>query len=77
MLVIGQIENMVYCFPSLPPPSAPVGKAIYKMLVIQTFRADRLLAMASIFVATVFGEKFQHDAEQELDLGHIISTEVR
>ena len=47
------------------------------MLVVQTFRADRLLAMASIFVATVLGESFQHDAEQELDLANIVNTEVR
>ena len=47
------------------------------MLVIQTFRADRLLAMASMFVSTVLGESFQQAAEQELDLGNIVTTEVR
>ena len=46
------------------------------MLVIQTFRADRLLAVASQFVVSVFGDVFQHDAGQELDLGKIVSTEV-
>ena len=58
---------------SLP---ASVGKALYGILVIQAFRADRLLAMASIFVATVLGETFLHAADQELDLGHIVTTEV-
>ncbi len=53
-----------------------MGKALYKMLVIQTFRADRLLAMSSMFVSTVLGESFQQAAEQELDLGHIVTTEV-
>ena len=46
------------------------------MLVVQTFRADRLLAMASIFVATVLGDSFQQEAEQELDLANIVATEV-
>lgn len=54
-----------------------MGKALYKMLVIQAFRADRLLAMASMFVSTVLGESFQHAAEQELDLANIVNTEVR
>ena len=46
------------------------------MLVIQTFRADRLLAMASVFVATVMGETFQHYADHEIDLSAIVSKEV-
>jgi hypothetical protein len=46
------------------------------MLVIQTFRADRLLAMSAVFVASVFGEVFQQSAEQELDLGEVVATEV-
>ncbi len=56
---------------------ARIGKALYQMLVIQTFRADRLLAIASLFVATVMGEVFMHHAEQELDLGMIVTNEVR
>ena len=64
--------------PYLPPPpsTARVGKALFQMLVIQAFRADRLMAMASIFVSTVMGEAFMHDAEQELDLASIVSNEV-
>ena len=58
-------------------PAARVGQALYKMLVIQAFRADRLLAVASQFVVAVFGEVFQHQAEAELDLGNVVSTEVR
>ena len=56
--------------------TALVGKVLYKLLVIQTFRADRLLAMASIFVATVMGESFQHYADHEIDLATIVSKEV-
>ena len=53
-----------------------MGKVLYKLLAIQTFRADRLLAMASIFVATVMGESFQHYADHEIDLATIVSKEV-
>lgn len=56
--------------------AAPIGKALYKLLVIQAFRADRLIAMASIFVATVLGETFTHSAEQELNLAKIVTNEV-
>ena len=49
---------------------------MYKLLVIQAFRADRLIAMASIFVATVLGETFTHSAEQELNLAKIVTNEV-
>ena len=47
------------------------------MLLVQAFRADRLLAMAGRFVATVMGESFRHSAEQELDLGSVVMKEVR
>jgi dynein heavy chain 1 len=57
--------------------AAPIGKALYKLLVIQAFRADRLMAMASIFVATVLGETFVHSAEQELNLAEIVANEVQ
>ena len=57
-------------------PLAPVGKALYKLLTIQAFRADRLIAMASNFVATVLGETFTHDADQELNLAEIVTNEV-
>ena len=66
------ITDIVYRFLS----TAPIGKALYKLLVIQAFRADRLIAMASIFVATVLGETFVHSAEQELNLAEIITNEV-
>ena len=56
--------------------AGPIGKALYKLLVIQAFRADRLIAMASIFVATVLGEAFTHSAEQELNLAEIVTNEV-
>jgi len=54
-----------------------VGKALYKMLVIQAFRMDRLLATTHIFVATVLGESFLQEAEQELNLTSVVQKEVR
>ena len=55
----------------------PVGRVLYQMLVVQAFRADRLLAMAAGFVATVMGESFMECAEQELQLATIVSKEVQ
>ena len=58
------------------PLTGAIGKVLYQMLVVQAFRADRLLAMAGRFVATVMGESFRHSAEQELDLATIVLKEV-
>ena len=62
----------------LPPPPlcpGPVGKALHQLLVIQAFRPDRLLAMASIFVTVAMGEAFQQQANH-LDLAVIVENEV-
>lgn len=56
--------------------SAAIGKCMYELLVVQAFRPDRLLAMAGKYVAMVMGKEFQAEAEQELNLGHIINDEV-
>ncbi|XP_019853431.1 PREDICTED: cytoplasmic dynein 1 heavy chain 1-like isoform X1 [Amphimedon queenslandica] len=58
-------------------PLTPVGKCFYQLLVIQTFRPDRLLAMGNNFVATVMGKNFMSAAEQELDLAKIVNDEVK
>ena len=55
---------------------AAVGQAMNKLLVIQAFRPDRLIASAHNFVATVLGTEFMARAEQELDLGSIVENEV-
>ena len=62
--------------PPPPPPTGPVGKVLYQMIVVQAFRADHLLAIAAVFVATVMGESFRHNAEQELNLASIVTKEV-
>jgi dynein heavy chain 1 len=56
--------------------SAPIGQAIHRLLLIQAFRPDRLLAMAHMFVSTNLGESFMSIMEQPLDLTHIVGTEV-
>lgn len=64
----------------LPPShglvSAPIGQAVHRLLLIQAFRPDRLLAMAHVFVSTNLGESFMSIMEQPLDLTHIVDTEV-
>lgn len=68
--------------PTPPPPprrlsAAPIGQAVHRLLLIQAFRPDRLLAMAHTFVSTNLGESFMSIMEQPLDLTHIVDTEVR
>jgi len=54
-----------------------VGKAVYRMLVTQTFRQDRLLASAQQFVAAVFGPGFMQAAEQQLNLADVVESEIK
>ena len=56
--------------------SGPIGQALHRLLVIQTFRPDRLLASCQLFVLAIFGDQFLHSAEQELDLAKIVDSEV-
>ncbi|XP_055497118.1 cytoplasmic dynein 1 heavy chain 1 isoform X1 [Leucoraja erinacea] len=58
-------------------PFTPIGQALHRLLLIQAFRPDRLLAMAHIFVATVLGDTFMSSIEQPLDLATIVETEVK
>ena len=76
--MINNYDNLIIFFSLCSPLSlpAPVGKCFYQLLVIQTFRPDRLLAMGNNFVATVMGKNFMSAAEQELDLARIVNDEV-
>lgn len=58
-------------------PATPIGQAIHRLLLIQAFRPDRMLAMAHMFVSTNLGESFMSIMEQPLDLTHIVDTEVK
>ena len=55
---------------------AAVGQAMNKLLLIQAFRPDRLIAAAHHFVTAVLGNEFMASAEQELDLANIVENEV-
>jgi len=57
--------------------AAAVGKAVYRMLVTQAFRQDRLLAAAQQFVSAVFGPAFMQAAEQQLNLADIVDNEIK
>lgn len=46
-------------------------------LIAQTFRGDRVIAAAQIFVSAVLGEHFMFAAEKELDLGAIVENEIQ
>ncbi|XP_037072682.1 LOW QUALITY PROTEIN: dynein heavy chain, cytoplasmic-like [Pollicipes pollicipes] len=57
--------------------TTPAAVAMHRLLLVQTFRPDRLLAAGHQLVDAVFGERFMPDAERELDLANIVETEVR
>ncbi|XP_075700360.1 cytoplasmic dynein 1 heavy chain 1 [Rhinoderma darwinii] len=58
-------------------PATPIGQAVHRLLLIQAFRPDRLLAMAHVFVSTILGETFMSVIDQPLDLAYIVDTEVK
>lgn len=66
----------IYITCSALPCSAPIGQAVHQLLLIQSFRPDRLLAMSHIFVSKVLGESFMSIIEQPLDLANIVDSEV-
>lgn len=53
-----------------------IGSTVYKMLIVQALRPDRLLAAAHQFVHAVLGSGFLQADGQELDLGNIVEHEV-
>ncbi|XP_066464042.1 cytoplasmic dynein 1 heavy chain 1 isoform X2 [Eleutherodactylus coqui] len=58
-------------------PATPIGQSVHRLLLIQAFRPDRLLAMAHIFVSNILGDTFMSVIDQPLDLAHIVDTEVK
>ncbi|XP_073494500.1 cytoplasmic dynein 1 heavy chain 1 isoform X2 [Phyllobates terribilis] len=58
-------------------PATPIGQAVHRLLLIQAFRPDRLLAMAHVFISTILGDSFMSVIDQPLDLAHIVDTEVK
>ncbi|KAG1662035.1 Dynein heavy chain, cytoplasmic [Nymphon striatum] len=56
---------------------SPIGEAMHRLLIIQAFRPDRLVAAAHQVADAVLGESFMLDAEQELNLADIVENEVK
>lgn len=56
---------------------SPIGTAMYQLLLIQSFRADRVIAAAQLFVGTVLGESFMPSAEKELDFATVVDKELQ
>jgi len=65
--------HFLLCF-SLP--TAPVGQALYRLLLIEAFRPDRLISAAHIFVDAVMGSNFMQSAEHKYNLAEIVESEV-
>uniref|UniRef100_T1JGT9 Dynein heavy chain, cytoplasmic n=1 Tax=Strigamia maritima TaxID=126957 RepID=T1JGT9_STRMM len=57
--------------------SDPAVIVMHKLLLVQAFRPDRMLAMAHLLVAAVMGENFMQAAEMELDLSTIVESEIK
>ncbi|RWS31185.1 Dynein heavy chain: cytoplasmic-like protein [Leptotrombidium deliense] len=55
----------------------PVGTAMHKLLTIQAFRPDRVIAMAYQVVSTVLGPSFLNAAETELDMSFIVESTIK
>ncbi|KAK7789348.1 hypothetical protein R5R35_002380 [Gryllus longicercus] len=67
------------CVPQLwqeEKPLSTIGTAMYQLLLIQAFRADRVIAAGQQLVAAVLGPDFMPAAEKELDLPSIVENEV-
>ncbi|CAH0687821.1 unnamed protein product [Spodoptera exigua] len=60
--------------PAAPP--APHTLAMYRLLLIQAFRPDRVIAAATQLVTAVLGAGYMAKAETELDLASITETQL-
>ncbi|XP_060804539.1 dynein heavy chain, cytoplasmic isoform X3 [Amyelois transitella] len=60
--------------PAQPPP--PHTHAMYRLLLIQAFRPDRVIAAATQLVTAVLGSSFMAKAETELDLTSITEHQL-
>ncbi|CAM1332552.1 DYNC1H1 (predicted) [Pycnogonum litorale] len=56
---------------------SPISKAMHELLLIQAFRPDRLVAAVHKVVKCTLGDVFMQDAEQEINLSHVVENEVK
>ncbi|XP_047532350.1 dynein heavy chain, cytoplasmic isoform X1 [Vanessa atalanta] len=67
------------CVPTLwdgEPAARPHTLAMYRLLLIQAFRPDRVIAAATQLVASVLGPTFMAKAETELELSSITENQL-
>lgn len=76
-LAQGSPEQCVPLLWETETPLSPIGDAMYQLIAIQTFRPDRVIAAATLFVSKVMGEDFMPAAERELNLAERWETELR
>lgn len=55
---------------------SPIVAAMHRLLLIQAFRADRVIAAGQLFVSTVLGEEFMPLAEKELDFAACVEKQL-
>lgn len=76
-LAQGSPEQCVPLLWEAEAPLSPIGDAMHQLIAIQTFRPDRVIAAAALFVSAVMGEEFMPAAERELCLSERWETELR
>merc|ERR1711970_253925 len=57
-------------------PLTNCQQAMYKLLLIQALRSDRLPAAAHEFVAACLGQDFVKEAEREPDMAQVVETQI-
>lgn len=58
-------------------PLSTVGQSMHRLLVVQAFRPDRVIAQGHHVVTAVLGDDFTTAAETELDLAAVVDNEVK
>ncbi|XP_037905377.1 dynein heavy chain, cytoplasmic isoform X4 [Hermetia illucens] len=54
----------------------PIVQSVHRLLLIQAFRPDRVIAAAQLVVSTILGEDFMSTAEAELDFAHCVDKQL-
>lgn len=58
-------------------PISPIGTAMRQLIIIQTFRPDRIPAMTDIFVRAVLGSQFVDCTDGEVRLADVVEKEIK
>lgn len=55
---------------------SPIAQAVHRLLLIQAFRPDRVIAAGSLFVSNVLGDEFMPLAGKELDFAACVEKQL-